>query len=545
MALDGIILSKIREELVTSLPIRINKIQEVSANEFVFNVHGNNTRKNLIISTHSVYNRIHFTDKDYKLVDTPSSFVMALRKRIINGIIYEINQVNYDRYLELKIKAMNEMYDEKHYILNIELMGKYANIILIDEETNKIIDAHKKIPPFENTKRTIQIGAKFEQIELQNKKDLFDDVVDFDIPLSKQFHGVSPLLEKEINYRLSKGQTFSEIVNLIKESSNLYITKTDKNIEYHVIPLTMFNDHPIKLSINDGFDYIYYELEERERIKLLSNDLFKLIKKEIKHYQTKITKLHESLTLAEGADTFKDYGDFLFMSGQLDKKGLSSIEVYDYEGNNLSIQLDKKYTIKENANKYYQKYRKLKTSISYSLEQLEIAENNLEYLEMISEQLTIANYVDAMEIKDELVKYGYLKEKKNNNPRKKKDKAITSYKVQINNHTITFGKNNLQNEYVSFKLANKFDTWFHAKGYHGAHVVIDTDEPNEEEIRLCANIAAFFSKGREGSSIPVDYTLVRNLKKVKNKNNGFVSFDTNKTIYIDPDKEQLFSLGLI
>jgi len=174
MALDGIIISKIKEDLNMHLPIRINKISESSKTEIIFNVHANNLRTNLVVSMHPNDNHLSLSNKSYTDFNEPSTFVMVLRKYLINGIIVSIDQIGYDRYLLFNIKARNDLYDEKEYILSIELMGKYANMVLVDKQTNKIIDAYKKIPPFENTKRTILVGANFDLIDPQNKLNPFE-----------------------------------------------------------------------------------------------------------------------------------------------------------------------------------------------------------------------------------------------------------------------------------------------------------------------------------------------------------------------------------
>ena len=545
MAIDGIILDRVRKELVEGLPMRINRIQEISLNEFIFNVHSANIRKNLVISTHSLYNRIHFTDMNYKLVDDPSSFVMGLRKRLINGVIYDIKQYNYDRYLVFMIKSLDEMYDERNYRLHVELMGKYANIILVDDATNKIIDALKKIPPYENNRRILQIGATFTDVDKQDKEDLFAAAdIDTNDSLTGKYYGVSPLLEKEIKFRVGNGESFKDIIEKLSTSDKLYISENGNSLEFHLIELKHLGKLIDCMELDEGFDYIYFELEEKERIKHLSNDLFKFVRREIKHYKTRIAKLNESLIQADQADVFQEYGNLLFMESNHNIKGLKEIEVTDYEGKTTKIPLDEKLSIKSNANKYFQRYRKLKNSVAYTNQQLDIAQNHLDYLSMIEQQLEIAGYQDAIEIREELVNNDYLREKKNVR-KKKKVKNINYYSFEYNGHHIYYGKNNLQNEYVTFKLASKDWLWFHAKGYHGAHVVVDTPTPEEETLRLCANLAGYLSKGRDSSSTPIDYTLVKNIKKVKNKNPGFVTFDTNQTIYIDPDRNQLRELKII
>ena len=542
MALDGIILAKVKQDLDSYLPIRINRIANTSKTELVFNVHANNKRTNLVMSLHSNYNHICLSDRNYNTFNEPSTFVMVLRKYILNGIIYKIEQFDYDRYLLLHIHARDELYDEKHYILSLELMGKYANLILIDDD-NKIIDALKKIPPYENTKRTILPGSIFTLPDKQNKLDPFNNPnIDYDESLVKQLQGFSKLLENEFRYRLDNNQTYDEIIQEIKDSKNLYISKINDTYEFHIIPLLHKGKDYEVWDIQKGFDEIYYQDDEKERIKNISDDLFKIVKRQIKHYKTKVDKLELSLNDALNLQNDKENGDLLYMYEDLDKKGLNEITINDYYGNAKTIKLEPKLSIKANANKYYNQYQKKRKGKIYIEEQLDIASSELEYFNSLAEQLSLANYSDALDIKDELIKYGYLKKASSKNKQKKK---VNLYQIKVDNQTITFGKNNMQNNFLTFDYAKANYTWFHAKDYHGCHLVVDSDSPNEKIIRICANIAAYYSQGRYSSSVPVNYCLVKDIKKIKGKKPGFVSIKNYKTIYIDPYEDKDLTINQI
>ncbi len=528
MALDGIILNKVKNDLEKHLPIRINKINSTSNTEVIFNVHADKIRTSLVISLHSIYNHISLSDKDYSDYEEPSTFVMVLRKHLTNGIITSIEQYDFDRYLILNIRALNELYDEKEYLLSVELMGKYANLILIDKETNKIIDALKKIPPYQNTKRTILQGANFVLPEKQNKLNPYlckSSDIDFDESLVKQLQGFSKQLEEEVRYRMNNN-SFEEIIKEIENSNKLYISS---NNEYHVIPLTYLNLKYEEYDISKGFDVLYYNANEKERIKTVTEDIDKFIKRQIKHYTLKVNKLKQNLEDNKNLLDDKENGDLLYTYSNLDQKGLNQIEINDY-GINKIIKLDPKLSIKANANKYYNLYSKKRKGKVYIEEQIEIASKEAEYFNALKEQLDIASYNDALEIKEELIKYGYLKKKN----KQKKNKKINLYQIKYGNHNIYFGKNNTQNDYLTFDFAKSNYMWFHAKDFHGAHLVIDSDNPNEDELRMCANIAAYFSKGRYSSSVPVNYCLVKNIKKVKGAKPGFVTIKNYKTIFIDP-----------
>ena len=536
MAIDGMILNRERESLEAALPFRINRITQISSDDILINVHAQNKRRDLIISTHSLYNRIHFTKMDYTSSGEPGAFVMLLRKHLIGGIIEKIEQVNYDRYLIFYIRALDDLYDVRHWRLHIELMGKYANIILVDEN-DKIIDALKRIPPFENNKRTIWPGSSFIAPEDQKKKDPFSiEDIDTSKSLVEELSGFSPLLQKEVYYRIDNGEKYHDIIKEIKESDQLYISEIKDNYQYHLIPLKHLNKPYKAYDLDDGFDHLYYALEEKTRIKEITGDLFKFIKRQIKHFTQKKSKLEETLETAKNADDLKMFGDLLYMSGDLERKGNDQIEVFGYDGEKIKIALDPKLSIKENANRYYNNYQKKKRSLRYLDEQITIVHDELEYFDSLSEQLEIANFNDAQMIKEELIHYGYLKADHKKGQKKKKKETYHLYQIEFKGHHITFGKNHVQNEVLTFKYARPNYTWFHAQNFHGAHLCVDTDAPDEETLRLCANIAAYFSKGRYSSSVPVDYCLARNVKKIKGSKAGLVSIANYKTIFIDPEE---------
>ena len=238
----------------------------------------------------------------------------------------------------------------------------------------------------------------------------------------------------------------------------------------------------------------------------------------------------------------KENGDLLYTYENLEQKGLKQLEISDFNGEMKQIALDPKLSIKGNANRYYSLYQKKRKGKSHIEEQIGIAEKELEYFESISEQLSIADYADALDIREELSRYGYLKKNISKNKKKKK---VNLYQISVDGYVITFGKNNIQNSYLSFEYARSNDTWFHAKQFHGSHVTVNTDKPSEKIIRICANLAAYYSKGRYSSSVPVDYCLVRDLKKVKGAKSGFVTFKNYKTIYIDPIEDKDLTISVI
>lgn len=545
MALDGLFLYKLVEELQNCVPGKINKIYQISNTELLFQLRMQGTKQNLMISAHTLYNRINVTEKDYPSPEEPTHFVMLLRKHLEGGIITRLQQGGLDRYLTFEIHMRNEIGDKATRYLYVELMGKYANVILCDE-TNRIIDALKRIPPFENTKRTIQPGAIYRYPDPhENKKNPFiTDLIDNSRSLTQQFHGFSPLLSQEFEYRMHSGQTFNSIIAEINASHSVYITHIQEEIFFHCIPLKHLEGNPSAYPFMQGMDVLYFHKEEKERIKQQTGDLFKFVKRELKKLQQKLPKLNESLEEAIDCDKWREYGDLLYAYAHLVKKGETVIDLNSFdESQTLSIPIDSKLDGKHNAKKYFQKYTKGKKGQAHILKQIELCENEINYFQTLQEQLEIAGFIDAKEIREELIQLNYLKALKTKR-KPKKTKPIPAFSTLNlpNGLMICYGKNNLQNDYLTFKHAKKSDLWFHTKDFHGSHVILNTDQPDEQTLRLAAQIAAYFSKGRYGSSVPVNYCLVKNLKKVPGAKSGFASLSTYKTIYIDPDYDLIESL---
>lgn len=542
MAIDGLLLRQLRNEIAAYLPAKLLKIQQISDTELLFTIRTNYENKKLIISLHSVYNRINFTKENYTTMEVPNNFLMLLRKQIDGSIIHSIDQIGLDRILHMVLEARDELGDIHTKHIYIELMGKYANFIIVNED-GYIIDALKRIPPYENSKRTVLPGVKFELPLQQVKQDPYQPIdLNMNESFTKQFHGFSPLLSKEVQYRIHNGERFDDIMDQITTSKTLYICDVKDQIYFHCIPLTHLETHIREYPLMHGMDILFFEKEEKVRIKQQSQDLFRCVKRELNKNKSKLPKLHQSLTSALDCDKYREYGDLLFAyMNQIER--VNSITLPSFEtGKDITIPIDMRFDIKGNANRWYQKYHKNKRAQSVLLEQIEICEKEISYFETMELQLTQADVQDAIEIREELVKQGYLKAQKSKIRKKKKQDFPHFDTFNFDNYTIYVGKNNLQNDYVTWKLAKKNDTWFHTKDLHGAHVVVTLDNPDEEAIRNAAMLAAWYSNGRYSSSVPVNYCLQKQLKKIPGNKGSLVSLSTYKTIYIDPEIETIQNL---
>lgn len=543
MAIDGLLLQQLTTQINEYIPAKLTKLQQISDTEILFVLRTAKGNRRLIISTHSVYNRISITEESYTTLETPGNFVMLLRKQMDGGIIRSLTQIGLDRILKMEIEARNELGDIHIKTLYIELMGKYANMVLVDEE-GRIIDAMKRIPPFENNRRTIHPGAMFVlPTPHSDKKDPYTQLsVEENLSLTKQFHGFSPLLSTEVAHRLHQGEAFIDIMEEIRLSNSLYISDVKDTMYFHCIPLTHLEVIPREYPLMKGIDILYYEKEEKVRIKQQSGDLFRIVKRELHKNTSKLPKLQESLHEAMDCEKYRIYGDLLFAYiGTITKEKLIVLPSFE-DGEDVKIPIDMRFDIKQNANRYYQKYHKAKRAQSILQEQIALCEKEITYFEAMQQQLEQASIQDAIEIREELSKLQYMKPQKTSVRKKKKEELPHFETFQFEDCKIYVGKNNLQNDYVTWKLGRKQDTWLHTKDIHGAHVVITTDNPSEQRLRDAAMLAAWYSSGRYSSSVPVNYCFIKQLKKIPGNKGSLVSLSNYKTIYIDPEPSHIQAL---
>ena len=534
MAIDGIVLHKIIEGIQKELPLKINRITQASDHEYF--LHGfNGEKKNLFLSVHPNFARLQFSEEKNSTNLDQSHFLMLLRKNMNGGIITEVSQLGFDRVIELIVEHRDEMGVIHKNRLIMELIGRSANLILVTQD-NIILDAHKRISSFEDNTRSIYSGAEYDYPEDFNQKS-FNEIINYNNnePLRQQYQGISPLLEREILFRLET-QPIKEIYDEIMNSNQLYVYEKD----FHIIKLNEMKDTPKILPIMEGLDDFYLSKQNQARIKNHTGDLLKLIKRELKRAKLKLPKLKDDLIKAENSEHLREFGDLLFMYASDNKSGLTQIEIQNFDGETLIIPLDKKYNGKENAKRYFKKYNKAKTSLSYTEAEIEKTENRIDYFERLELQCNQANVEDAKEIQEELTQQGIINQKKIKKSKHVKKKTPNYIVIDYDDKTkIYVGKNNLQNETITFKIAQKNDYWFHVANQAGAHILLKTDVMDETKQRLCCQLAAYFSSSRNSSSVEVHYTLAKNIKKVPKGTPGLVQIHDYKSMFIDPDEDYL------
>ena len=336
---------------------------------------------------------------------------------------------------------------------------------------------------------------------------------------------------------MNNNEKYIDILNEVVNSNTLYIYKKD----FHCIELKHLNEQAKTYTIMEGLNHLYEEDEQKKRIKEQYGDIIRTVDKEKSKQIKKLTKLEQALEDGKDYHKYQEYGDLIFAYMYQIKKE-KTIILPSFETNeDVTIPIDMRYDLKANANKYYQKYHKMKRSLVILEEQINQCKEDIEYYTQLEEQLQHCSVFDAGEIREELIKQRVLMPKKENKRKKKNNKPNVLHLV-FNDCEIYVGKNNIQNNYVTHQVSRKNDLWFHVKDYHGSHVLLKSDDFTETQIRLCAMLAAYYSKGKDSSSVPVDYCLISQIKKVPGSKIGFVTMKSNKTIYIDPDETYLLEI---
>lgn len=555
MPFDGIVTRAIVEELVEKLVGgRIDKIYEPTNNELVFTIRNNRTNYSLLISIHPSYARIHLTETEIVNPPEPPLFCMVLRKHLIGSRIEKIEQIDLERIITIDLRGKDEIGDTIEHQLIVEIMGKHSNVMLIEKESKKIVNAMKHVPPAINRFRTILPGSTYVFPPSQNKLNIFEATdeqfirkLDFNAgKLERQIIGIlmgfSPFIAKELVHRSHLGSQETYAKQFIKLQQQLiernyeFAIYENEREDFHVLPISYVANTKSFTNANELTDAFYANKAERDRVKQQVRDLTKFLQNEINKNKRKL-KIHEqTLKEAEKAEQFQKYGELITANMHLVNKGMKNIQVIDYydpEQNELSIPIKENLSPSENAQRYFSKYRKLIHAKERAAEEIEKTNNELTYLESVLQQLEDAREEDVEEIRMELEEEGYQKQRQK---RKKIVKPKPEQYLSSDGTIIFVGRNNKQNEYVTHKLAHKEDIWLHTLNIPGSHVIIKSHNPSEETLLEAAQLAAYYSKARQSESVPVDFTKVKYVKKPSGAKPGFVTYTEQKTLFVKPKK---------
>lgn len=564
MALDGIYLYSLINELKDfAINSKIDKVNQPEKDEIVLTLRGKGTKK-LLISSSSNYPRLHFTTINKINPLKAPVFCMVLRKYLIGGKIIDITQYSTDRIISIDIENKDELGFDSKYSLIVEIMARHSNITLVRKRDNKIMESIKHIHSNKNSYRVLYPGATFIMPPISNKlnpfsftkeelKNLLKENINFNESIfSKIITGVGKNLSNDlfIEYK----NKFNDLTidnlslfitdyfkNILKDNKNILFFKDGKVIDFYFKDLISLNNCEKKYFENhsDTLDNFYATKDKQDRLHSKGLDIQRLINTNIERCLKKIKILEKTLKECETKEDYRIKGELLTSYIYGFKKGDKDVSVLNYYSENeeyLKISLDENKTPSENIQFYFKKYNKLKNAEEASINQLSINEDELNYLNSVLTSLETAdNYADIEEIKKELIETGYVRFRKEKNKNKIKTNKPLHF-ISSDGIDIYVGKNNIQNDYLTLKFAEKTDTWLHTKIIPGSHVIIKGKNIPESSLLEAATLAAFYSKGKNSTKVPVDYTLVKNVKKPSGAKPGMVIYSTNKTLYIDPPK---------
>ncbi len=543
MAIDGIYLYSLVQDLKKSiLNSKIDKINQPEKDEIIITLRKERKNLKLLISASPKYPRFNLTTVSKSNPLQAPMFTMVLRKYLIGGRIIDIIQQEGDRIVKFLIESSDELGFNSIYSLIVEIMGRHSNITLVRERDNKIMECIKHISPSMNSYRVLYPGIDYKYPPKSTKINPFsfndstlqDFVNKNSIIFNKNFFvscftGISKPLSEHLFIEYNKKYTdFSpqNIYNFINdflntlldnESFKIYKDENGNYIDFYVTQLNQLENNfsfEVLENIHELMDKYYLEKDKQERIKGRSVNLQKLVITNIDRCIKKENKLNDVLKKCEDKDNFKIKGDLLTSYIYSLKKG------------------------DENIQSYYKKYNKLKKSGESAIEQLEKNDEELQYLYSVLTNIeNCESYSEIDDIKEELISTGYVRKRKANGKSSKKAKSSKPiHYISSDGIDIFVGKNNIQNDYLSLKFANKNFMWLHTKNIPGSHVIICSNNIPDNTLVEAATLAAHYSKAKDSSKVPVDYTLVKNLKKPNGANPGMVIYHTNYTMYVEPSE---------
>lgn len=550
MSFDGFFLHHMVEELRAELLNgRIQKINQPFDQELVLQIRSNRQSHRLLLSAHPVFGRIQLTETTFENPAQPSTFIMVLRKYLQGAVIESIEQIENDRIVEITVSNKNEIGDDIQATLIIEIMGKHSNIFLVDKSSHKILEVIKHIGFSQNSYRTLLPGATYiapPSTEALNPFTIKDEKL-FEILQTQEltakniqtlFQGLGRDTANELE-RLLVSEKLASFRNFFSQETKPCLT--DKS--FACVPFsTKIEAH--FLSLSQLLDVFYKDKAERDRVKQQASELIRRVENELQKNRQKLKKQEKELQATENAEEFRQKGELLttFLHQVPNDQDQVVLDNY-YTNQPITIALDKALTPNQNAQKYFKRYQKLKEAVKYLTELIEETKSTILYLESVETVLNQAWLDEIAEIREELIQTGFIRRRQREKiqKRKKPEKYLASDGKTI----ILVGRNNLQNEELTFKIARKDELWFHAKDIPGSHVVITGNlNPSDEVKTDAAELAAYFSKGRLSNLVQVDMIQIKKLNKPTGGKPGFVTYTGQKTLRVTPDSKKIQSMKL-
>ncbi|AGU72478.1 Rqc2 family fibronectin-binding protein Fbp62 [Streptococcus constellatus subsp. pharyngis] len=549
MSFDGFFLHHMTEELRQELLYgRIQKINQPFNQELVLQIRSNRQNHKLLLSAHPVFSRIQLTRTAFENPAMPTTFIMVMRKYLQGATIENISQIENDRILEISVSNKNEIGDSVAATLVIEIMGKHSNIILMDKASGNIIEAIKHVGFSQNSYRTILPGSSYvtpPQTDKRNPFTISDEKL-FEIlhtedlsarSLQNLFQGLGRDTAAELSQRLT-----SDKLKIFRAffTSSTQATLTSKSFT----PILFADSQKEFPSLSQLLDAFYQDKAERDRVNQQASELIHRVENELEKNRKKLTKQEQELVATENAEEFRQKGELLttFLHQVPNNQDQVELDNY-YTSEKITIVLDKALTPNQNAQRYFKKYQKLKEAVKHLTGLIEETKETIQYLESVETALSQANLTEIAEIREELIQTGFIRRRQREKiqKRKKPEKYLSTDGQTI----ILVGRNNLQNDELTFKMAKKEELWFHAKDIPGSHVVITGNlQPSDEVKTDAAELAAYFSKARLSNLVQVDMIEVKKLNKPTGGKPGFVTYTGQKTLRVTPNEAKIKSMKM-
>ena len=549
MSFDGFFLHHMTEELRRELlGGRIQKINQPFEQELVLQIRSNRKSHKLLLSAHSVFGRVQLTDTTFENPAVPNTFIMVMRKYLLGAVIEAIQQVENDRILEISVSNKNEIGDSVAVTLVIEIMGKHSNIILLDKASGKIIEAIKHVGFSQNSYRTILPGSTYvapPQTGSLNPFTVGDEKL-FEILHTED---LEPKRLQQIFQRLGR-DTATELsgrltTDKLKTFRAFFASPTQPSLTEKSFSALLFSDSKTQIStLSELLDTFYKDKAERDRVNQQASELIRRVENELEKNRKKLGKQEEELLATENAEEFRQKGELLttFLHQVPNDQEQVELDNY-YTGEKIMISLDKALTPNQNAQRYFKRYQKLKEAVKHLTSLIEETRTTILYLESVETALSQASLTEIAEIREELIQTGFIRRRQREKiqKRQKPEKYLATDGQTI----ILVGRNNLQNDELTFKMAKKDELWFHAKDIPGSHVVITGNlQPSDEVKTDAAELAAYFSKARLSNLVQVDMIETRKLNKPTGGKPGFVTYTGQKTLRVTPDEEKIKSMKM-
>ena len=549
MSFDGFFLHHMTEELRHELVGgRIQKINQPFEQELVLQIRSNRKSHKLLLSAHSVFGRVQLTETTFENPAIPNTFIMVMRKYLQGAVIEAIQQVENDRILEISVSNKNEIGDSVAVTLVIEIMGKHSNIILLDKASGKIIEAIKHVGFSQNSYRTILPGSTYvappqtgslNPFTVGDEK-LFQILQTEEIEpkrLQQIFQGLGRDTATELSGRLTADK--------LKTFRSFFASPTHPSLTEKSFSALLFSDSKTQMStLSELLDTFYKDKAERDRVNQQASELIRRVENELEKNRKKLGKQEEELLATENAEEFRQKGELLttFLHQVPNDQNQVELDNY-YTGEKILITLDKALTPNQNAQRYFKRYQKLKEAVKHLTSLIEETRNTILYLESVETALAQASLSEIVEIREELIQTGFIRRRQREKiqKRQKPEKYLATDGQTI----ILVGRNNLQNDELTFKMAKKDELWFHAKDIPGSHVVITGNlQPSDEVKTDAAELAAYFSKARLSNLVQVDMIEIKRLNKPTGGKPGFVTYTGQKTLRVTPDAEKIKSMKI-